>query len=175
MTQTSHLTSGSITNLDATPAVANVAGQGAAGYQKSINDYTTAVAADAVGSTYKFVRIPSNACVKAVWFESEAQGAGKVQLGLYYSDSTIDGTSQANQGVVINVNFFSDDIDCTSAVAKVEKTGANSYTLDKRNQEIWKAAGLSSDPGGYFDVVATVHTTAITTGTGKLGVQVDFI
>jgi hypothetical protein len=95
-----------------------------------------------------------------------------VQLGVYYSDSTIDGTAPANQGAVIDAKFFSDDIDCTAAVLPGEKvffTGG-SNTPDKRNQPLWQAAGLTSDPGGFFDIVATVHTTAVTTGTGKLGV-----
>lgn len=175
---TSALKSTPITNLDASPPVANTSGEGGPGRLTHVQGYVTAVAADAAGSTYRLCRIPSNCEVKSVVFESEAQGAGKVQLGLYYSTSTTDGTPAASVGTAINTKFFSDDIDCASAVAR---SGAytygsgGAYTLDKRNQPIWQAAGLTSDPGGFFDIVATVHTTAITTGTGKLGAECEFV
>ena len=93
---TSALKSTAITNLDTSPPTPNTAGKGAPGYLKSVSGYVTAVAADAAGSTYRLVRLPSNAVVKQVQFESEAQGAGKVQLGVYYSDASGDGTPQAN-------------------------------------------------------------------------------
>jgi hypothetical protein len=174
---TSALKSAPITNLDATPVVPNTTGEGAPGYVRSAYGQVTAVAADAAGSTYRLVRVPSNAKVQSLQFESQAQGAGKVQLGLYYSSSTVDGTQASLQGTVIDAKFFSDDIDCAAAVLPGEKvffTGG-SNTPDKRNQPLWQAAGLTADPGGFFDVVATVHTTAITTGTGKLGAAVLFV
>lgn len=87
---TSHLKSAAITNLDATPPVAVQAGNGATGYAKKVQGFVTAVAADAAGSTYQLVRLPTNARDIRVIFESEAQGAGKVQLSVYYSDSTVD-------------------------------------------------------------------------------------
>jgi hypothetical protein len=180
---TSHLKSTAITNLDTIPPLTPTTGEGGPGYLREVSGFTTAVAADAAGSTYQFVRIPTNAKVKHVVFTSEAQGAGKVQLGVYYSDSTVDGTAVANQGLVVpttGVNFFANDIDCTSAVNSVDEVfqnmataGANNLSL--YNQPLWQALGLTSDPGGFFDIVGTVHTTAVTTGTGRLGVSVSYI
>jgi hypothetical protein len=182
MTQTSHLSSGAITNLDTIPPLANTTGEGAPGYLRSVSGVCTPVAADAALSTYKFVRLPSNAKVKQVLLANEAQGAGKIQLGLYYSDATNDGTAVANQGAVISncVDFFASDIDLTSAIAQTDETfqnetGANAYKLAKQNQPLWKAAGLATDPGGFIDVVGTVHTTAITTGGGVVLVTVNFV
>lgn len=175
---TSALKSTSITNLDTTPPIQNSAGKGAAGYIKSVGGYVTAVAADAALSTYRLVRLPSNAVVKFLQFESEAQGAGKVQLGVYYSDAVGDGTpSTVDPTVAVSVKLFADDIDCASAVLPGDKTfyTGGGYTLDKRNQPLWQAAGLTADPGGFLDIVATVHTTAVTTGTGKLGVNALFV
>ncbi len=181
---TEALKSTAITNLDAAPPVAVQAGNGGGGYLRQVDGYLTPSASMAALSTYRIARVPTNARVKQVMFESEAQGAGKVQLGLYYSDSTVDGTPVAKQGLVVTsaasvsqVNFFSGDIDCASAVAKADYTyfGTALNTLDKRGKELWDAAGLAADPGGNFDVVATVHTTDITTGTGKMGVDVRFV
>lgn len=175
----SHLKSTAITNLDATPAVQSTTGEGAAGFMKTIDGYVVVPASDTTASTYQLVRVPTNAKVKSVRFESEAQGAGKVDLGVYYSTSTIDGTAAANQGLVVpgvGINLFATDIDCASAVAPTQEINqSGNYTLDLRDSPLWKAAGLTTDPGGMFDVVATVHTTAMTTGTGRLGVQVDYV
>lgn len=175
---TSHLKTAAITNLDATPPTASSSGEGAPGRLVHADGYVTAVAADAAGSTYQLARVPTNAKVKAVILESEAQGAGKVQVGLYYSSSPSDGTPPANQGTVVSgcVNLFAQDVDLTSAYGPTNVTNQNgAFTLDKRLQPLWQAAGLSSDPGGFFDIVATVHTTAITTGTGKVGARVEYV
>lgn len=171
---TEALKSTAITNLDAGTAVS--AGRGAPGRIHSVSGYVTVSASMAAGSTYRLVRVPSNCVVKQVLFESEAQGAGKFQVGVYPSDSTTDGTNAAAPNTATNVNLFANDIDCASAVTQADKTYTSgaSYTLDKRNQPLWQAAGLTSDPGGFLDIVATVHTTDVTTGTGKLGVCVNF-
>lgn len=166
---TSALKSTSITNLDASPVVENTRGAGAPGGVQYVDDYVTAVAADAAGSTYRFVRVPSNAIVKRVTIESEAQGAGKINLSVYY----------ANGGVIVPTtgdSFFASDIDLTSAVAPTDVTNeSGNYTIDKRKKRLWDALGLTSDPGGFFDIVGVVHTTAITTGTGKIRCAVEYI
>lgn len=171
-----HLKSTAITNLDKIPVLPLTAGEGGPGFLRSVGDYATPSASASATSTYQLARVPTNAKVKTVWFESQAQGAGKFQLGVYYSDSTMDGTAAANQGAVVNVNLFANDIDCTSAVTKADYTNqSGNYTPDLRNQPLWQAAGLSTDPGGMFDIVATVHTTAVTTGTGKIRSDVEYV
>lgn len=176
---TSALKSTSITNLDTTPPVENTRGSGAPGGVQYVDDFVTAVAADAAGSTYKFVRVPSNAIVKRVTIESEAQGAGKINLSVYYSSSTVDGTPSSKQGVIVPTtgdSFFASDIDLTSAVVPTDVTNeSGNYTIDKRKKRLWDALGLTSDPGGFFDIVGVVHTTAITTGTGKIRCACEYI
>lgn len=178
---TSVLKSTAITNLDTIPPLTPTTGEGGPGYLRTVEGFVTAVAADAAGSTYQLVRVPTRAILKDCIFRSEAQTAGKVQLSVYYSDSTVDGTAAANQGLVVpttGAGFVSDDIDCASAVAAIDKLGggtAPGWNLSKQNKQLWDALGLTADPGGYFDIVAVVHTTAITTGTGRLGVSVGFV
>lgn len=176
---TEALKSTAITNLDANPVTPNTTGKGAAGHLRSISGYVTVSASMAAGSTYRLVRVPSNAKIKQVLFESEAQGAGKFNLSVYYSDSTVDGTQPANQGLIVPTTgdqFFASDIDCTSLVVQSDKTNeSTNYTLAMRNKALWDALGLASDPGGCFDIVAVVHTTDVTTGTGKLGVCVHYV
>src|SRR5690242_11841929 len=174
-----NLKSTQITNLDASPIVANTVGENAPGVIRCVGGYATVSAAASVGSTYKLARIPTNAKVKRVLFESEAQGAGAFNLSCYYSDSTNDGTPVANQGVIVPTTgdqFFASDVSAASAVTQGDYTNeSGNYTLSLRNKELWDALGLTSDPGGFFDIVAVVHTTAVTTGTGKLGVCVNYV
>lgn len=176
---TEALKSTAITNLDASPIVANTAGYGAPGVVHQVDGYVTVSASMAAGSTYRLVRLPTKAIVKHLFFESEAQGAGKFNLSAYYSDSTTDGTSTTNQGVIVPTTgdqFWASDIDCASAVKSLDEINeSGNYTWAKRQKQLWDALGLTSDPGGFIDVVAVVHTTDVTTGTGKLGVSCLFV
>ena len=178
MSQTSHLDSLSITNLDATPYVTNTTGVGAQGFVRSINDYATPLAGDATGSTYRILRVRSNVKLKNLIIEYQAETAGAIEVGLYYSDSTIDGTSPANQGVVINASLFATEFSIASAGGPTElltMAATSAWTPLLKNTELWSAAGLASDPGGCFDIVCTVNTTAITTGTGIIGLEARFV
>lgn len=173
-----HVKDGYLTNLDATPRIVPTSGKGAAGFLKNVEGSAVAVASSSADSTYQLVRVPSTAKIKRIIFESAAQGAGAFDIGLYYST---DGSRAASAtsllaAAAIDQDFFATVIDCASAVARTDITNdSGSYTIDKRDMPIWEAVGLTSDPGGNFDIVATVKTTAVTTGTGRLGVSVDYV
>ena len=71
--------------------------------------------------------------------------------------------------------FFASAIAVASAVPITNVTNeSGNYTLAKRNQSLWQALGLASDPGGFFDIVAVVQT-AVTTGLGRIGVRVQYV
>lgn len=172
-----HVKSATITNLDASPVVQVTAGEGGPAPLKHVDGWATAVASGSADSTYQLCRVPSNAKVKSVIFESEAQGAGKFDVGLYYATDGLGKQPTALlAAAAIDQDFFALVVDCASAVLATELVGSatSTYTLNKRQMPLWQAAGLSADPGGNFDIVATVKTTAITTGTGKFGVKVSY-
>lgn len=172
---TEALKSGSVTNADATPVVPNTAGAGAAAFMWTVNDYIAVSASMDVASTYKLVRLPSNAKLKQLIFESAALGAGKFHIGAYYSDSVTDGTPPSLQGTLIDVDYFATLVDCASKVGPTDVLNeADTVTLDKRKMPLWQMLGLSADPGGFIDIVATVNTTAITTG-GLIGMLANFV
>lgn len=174
----SHLKSPSITDLDATPAVAQTAGEGGPGYVRNVSGYVTTVAADSIDTTYRFVRVPSNAVVKKVRLSSAAQAAGAVDVGVYYP--TIGKTGLPDLAAnAIDQDFFASAVSVAAASAWTDVTneaaGANaSYLISEINIPLWQAAGLTTDPGGFFDIVATV-TTAITTGAALIGLDVDYV
>jgi hypothetical protein len=174
-----HVKATQITNWDATPRVQGTAGEnGAPGLLRISEGYATAVASSSEDATYQLVRLPSTAKVKRIIFESEAQGAGKFDIGAYYAT---DGSSSAGAAsllaaAAIDQDFFASVIDCAAAVLRTDITNeSTTYTLAKRQMPLWQALGLTSDPGGNIDIVATVKTTAVTTGTGKFGISVEWV
>lgn len=184
MAQTSHLKSAQITALDTfTPSLADVqnAGVGAPARHQTVSGVATPLAADATGSTYQMVRVPSTAILKHVWFTGQAQGAGTFDCSVYYSDSTIDGTAAANQGLIVpttGATFIADAIVNASAVAQLEVLGyggtAAGWTPAMINKRLWDALGLATDPGGFFDIVLVCTDTAVTTGTGIMALTVEY-
>lgn len=101
------LKSTSITNLDASPVVENTRGTGASGYSYTIED-TVAVTATGIGtiaSTYRMVRVPSNAKIKSVLFatdkalDSNASNALAIDFNMAFSDAA-DGTQAQYQGLI---------------------------------------------------------------------------
>ena len=165
-----HVKDLSITGLDAVPQVIPTSGKGGAGNVKVSTGSAVAVASSSADSTYQLVRLPSTAKVKQIIFEPEAQTAGKFDLGVYYY--TGDGTSLLAADA-IDQDLFATDIDCASAVTPTDVTNeSGTYTHLKRLMPLWEAAGLTADPGDFIDIVATVKTTAVTTGTGRFGITV---
>lgn len=171
-----HVKSTFITNLDATPVVPNTAGEGASAYLKHAEGSAVAVAASSVDATYQLLRLASTCKLKSLQFESAAQGAGKFDIGAYYATDGVIGKPAALLAAnAISQAFFAAAVDCASAVARTDVlNSAGNYTIDKRTQPLWQALGLSSDPGGNIDIVATVKTTAVTTGTGRFGLSASY-
>lgn len=172
-----HVKSANVTTLDTVPPAGVTAGRGAGGYAVVVDDYITAVASSSADATYQVLRVPSACKIKSLIIESEAQGAGKFDVGLYYATDGQGGKATSLlAAAAIDQDFFATDVDCAAAVVPTEIVNeSGTYTLAKRNQPLWQAVGLTSDPGGSFDICLTVHTTAVTTGTGKTGLRAIYV
>lgn len=174
-----------ISNLDASPAVANNTGVGAEGYLKSISDYVTVTTGGlaSTSSTYKMVRLPSNAKVKRVELsfdtaaDSNASPTLAWDVGAYYSDSTVDGTNSANQGASISVNAFLANVKIPAATGgNVDHVNADSaFAALSKQQPLWQALALAADPGGFIDIVVAVHATAATAVSTNMYLEVQFV
>lgn len=166
-----------ITNLDATPVVVNTAGRGAPGYLQHVEGSAAFTSGPTSGSTYKLARVRTNVKVKSVkiWLDA-AVTTFTGDIGIYYSDSTVDGTSTANQGVEVNssTSLFGSAVALAAVVEPTEYVNeAGNMTGAKRLLELWDAAGLSADPGGYFDLVVT--TTATNSGAGVVNGSIEYV
>lgn len=179
-----HVKSIAITSLDTpfatvpAPAFISTAGEGSVGVLKMIDGYVTAVASSSINATYQLVRVPSNVKVKAIVLESEAQGQGSFDIGVYYAtdgSNALSVTGGLLAAAAISQAFFASAVDLTSAYGPTNVTNeSGTNVIAKRFQPLWQAIGLTTDPGGNFDIVATV-TTAVTTGTGKIYLKLDYV
>lgn len=167
---TEALKTASVTAADASPAGAITTGQGAPANLRSINDYLTTTSGVTVGSTYRMVRVRSDCKIKHIRWEADAMTQGPFDVGLYYADG---GNSAVPAGTVIDADFFATAVSAASAVPITDITNeAGTYKADERNKELWDAVGLSSDPGGMFDIVLT-STNTITAG-ALVGLEAEF-
>lgn len=170
-----HTKSTTITALDTAPVIFNTAGEGGPGYTKTLIGYITAGASDSIDTTYQFLRVPSNCKLHSLQFESAAQAAGTMDIGLYYA--TDGGGGRPTTLLVantINRTLFAAAVAITAASGPTQViNSAGNMPINKRVQPLWQAAGLASDPGGYFDIVGSL-AVAITTGTGLMGMSVAF-
>lgn len=175
---TDALKSAAITGFDTPPPTKPTAGAGGHAALLDISGWVTSTAGVTTGSTYQLVRLSSACYLKNLWFEAGADGGdGAYVLGLYYSDAptsgVLDGTQPTLAGTVIDNDFFNTDIDNTSAIVPTDYlNSAGNMPINKRAQPLWQAAGLSIDPGGFFDVVL-VSTATITNG-ALIGVTARF-
>ena len=156
-----------ITNREATPRVFNSPQNGGEGILHELYGWGTVTAALSITSVIRFCEIPSNARVTSVIGRSAAQGAGKVDVGIYQTN--------ANGGAVVDADLFASAWDLASAVKSVELIDESAeYTIDEMGKALWEVLGLSADPQRTYDVAATVVTTDVTTGTGKVSVSVRY-
>jgi hypothetical protein len=158
-----------ITNLDAVPPVRNQSGAGAKYTPQKVHAmaHVTSGVTAAGASYYRMVRLRSTARVKRILMWLDVAGTTITgDVGLYYSDSpNLDGTGVANAaGGVINVDHFAAAVALAAIVLvplDVTREGTTYLGADME-LPLWNtsASGLTSDPGGFFDIVFTLTSTA---------------
>lgn len=158
----------SITDQDASPRVAVQAGAGAGAPLTFVEGYAAVAATDEDLSTYRLVRVPSNAKMKRLTVEATALGGScAANYGLHYASAQADCGPGIVAGAVIDADFFASAVVHTNAVAPTNIINEGGFlTIAERGagMPLWQAAGLSADPGGKFDIVATLTVDAATGG-----------
>lgn len=179
--------SASITALDTAPQNATSStglteGAGAAGRLVNHSDYVAATTGGlaSTDSKYKMVRLPTQCIVKAITIFSKSgldTSTGlKLDIGAYYSDSTSDGTPASLQGTAISVNCFMSATAFAQSSAGSRISGMTNIDANLLNSQLWAQVGLSSDPGGYIDIVVAVQTVASGTAVaGNIGMNVETV
>jgi len=172
----------SITNLDATPPLRGTHGVSHRyGPTKAhgICAVTSGVTA-AGASYYRLVRVRSNSKIKHVWAWLSASSTTITgDIGIYYSDApNLDGTQSINSaGGVINADHFASAVALAAVVTPTEYTfEAGTYLGADMELPLWNtaASGLTTDPGGFFDIVFTLTSTAGAAAIVNLEVEYDY-
>lgn len=144
-----HLKSTVVTNATATPKVLSNAHQYGGVLKEACSVVTPAAAAEAA-STYRFVRIPSNARVSQILLKNAAfTTAGAINLGLY----DVDG------GAAVDADLFCSALALTAAKDNADVTfESGEYSIAESEKMIWEVLGLTADPCKEYDVTAVVTT-----------------
>ena len=168
----------SITNADTVPPVFNTAGEGAQAPLLHINDIVTVAATDSIGSTYKLVRLPTGAHVKAVTLYSVGCTTMTADIDVMFSDAPSDGTPTNLGGTIPQIAAANNKLfgaaESMAALPRTDVTHANAtnYPLGSTNQPLWAVLGYASDPGGLFDIV--LSTVVAPTVAGTVAAHVDY-
>jgi len=152
-----------VSNADATPKVMNNPVQDGGGLREKLGVVAVA-AADDDTSTYRMVRVPSNARISSIDLIADAiAGAVAYECGVY---QTAD-----NGGAVVVDDVFSgaSGIDIHLGGNIDMMTGV---VAANRGQPLWQLLGLSSDPLRHYDIVLTADTVG--TAAGNLALRVRY-
>lgn len=159
-----------ITNATATPRVLNTTGLAGGQVQRSIG-FVTLANGDSATSIYRVARLPSNCYVDAIKLTCLDIGTtGTADIGLYYP------TTHSNGGTVIDVDAFASAINFHGGSIDVDvdyDSGAAAGLITNAEKRLWERAGLTSDPGGEFDLV--LGLAADTDAAGTILVRVYFV
>lgn len=163
---TEDLKSTPITNADATDRVFNNAGVSGGSVKQHVGTVEANAAGDA-GSTYRMVRIPSNATGISVIFACDDLGTtATVNIGLY--DTADEG------GAAVDADFFASAVDCNSAAVAPTEVAHESgvYGIEDIEKPLWEALGLSSDPNKEYDL--TIVSVGDIDQDGTMSVRVQY-
>lgn len=168
--------SAAINTLDSYPITQISAGEGVPGNLRYVDGSAPITSGVTNGSLYRVVRIPSNAKVKSVlaWLDA-ASTTITGSISVYYSDAVHDGTQYANQGLVVpttGAGFFASGLALAAVIEPTEESGqSGTYVGSLRIKALWDALGLTSDPGGFFDICWVGTSTAGAAAVVNLAVQ----
>lgn len=157
--------SAAITDQDAIPRVAPQAGRGAGFRDKEIDGFAVVVNGDSIASKYILARIPSNVYVKELMLWTTAITACATDIGIYKASGAADVPPGQVVGEVIDADFFAAAQSLATVLNGAQAMTQTVYTLLNRQKPLWEALGLTSDPGGKFDIVLTLTAAAASNGT----------
>lgn len=126
-------------------------------------------------------KVPSDCIIDGVYIKNDDLDSNvtptlAVDVGVYYSG--IGGTQAFDgntSGTELDVNLFATAVTTLQAanVTWTEVTN-EAQNIDNYNKELWEAAGLTEDPGGYFYIGTKVTTAAATAAAGGLVIKADY-
>lgn len=157
-----------VTNLDATPMVLNNLNIAGAVLREQVATVEV-LAADDNGSVYRMCRVHSSWRISELTLFGDAiASASSFDLGLYQT--------AANGGAVVDANAYADAASIASASltgTQLLFEGGSAVGVEKIEQAVWQNAGLTADPGRFYDLALTANVVG--TATGTVSVRVRYV
>lgn len=164
-----------ITNRDSVPAVINDGRLERSTLESGVGSVAVG-AADSATSYYPLVSVPSSAMVRGVLATCVAGMttlAGNV--GVYKNTKDSNGVTTGVPANTGSGTLFASAQTFAAALNRSDVTNASgTYTTVLREQPLWQAIGLASDPNTTYDI-GVVVTTANTGAAGRLGLEVHYV
>jgi hypothetical protein len=154
-----------ITNLEASPIVLTNPLKSRGRLRESIETLETANG-DSIASTYRFLRVHSSWRISDVILDSDDIGTTTIaDFGLY--KTTGDG------GAVVDADFFASAVSLKDGALANTNITKESGVVDIANsgKALWEQLALTTDPGLFYDVTATLTAAADAAGTITLRVR----
>lgn len=156
-----------LVNRDATPKVLTDAFL-SGGMMEESQGSVKSGAADAAGTTYRLIQVPSNARLSTLQWQSDALGSGCVlDVGVWYPTVLPLGggafLASGSSGVLISSSIFATGLTAPAANAMTEITNQSlNYLIPLQETPLWNVLGMASDPEVDFDIgfVARLATAA---------------
>lgn len=170
-----NLKSTAITNLDLTPPIRPTAGKegGNSVLYDVVGIAGPTTTAATTGGILRMVRVPSNAIIRDIMIAQQAATTtATFDCGAYYSDGN-DGTTAANSGLVIDADYFATGVDTHLVITWTSVMfEATTITVVDTVKPLWQMLGLTTDPGGYIDIVLV--NTATISGAATMAMRVQY-
>lgn len=150
------LKSSAITDHTAVPRVPVSPSKGADCKLVEVAGLVTPAADDTAASTYRFCRVPSNACIRGVFISAaDATTAGTMDIGVYATKQ--DGTI----GAVKDADLFASALAMTGGpYNNSDQTNeSGEYTYAEQVKPLWEVLGETVDPHVDYEIVGTVVST----------------
>ncbi len=173
---TYNILSTAISNRDATPKVLTDAFVAGGQVSASEGYVQTHGAADAAGTTYRMVSIPSSARIEGVKFSNDALATScTVDVGVWWPTYIPigSGLSASIASTVIHTTLFASVLNCSASAADtniLNQSLANGIATQEL--PLWSAAGLASDPNMDLDIV--VYVAVAVAQQGYIGLKVSY-
>jgi hypothetical protein len=130
----------------------------AAASPRSIIGFVAVASGDDDGSVYRLARVHSSWVLHGIEIQNTAiTGGTDYDLGLYQT--------AANGGAEVDKDVYMDGQTLASAVLTGADRLSHTRALTKTGQRVWEDAGLSADPGRYYDLCLTGNTVGTADGT----------
>jgi len=156
-----------IANRDANPKVLIDAFLSGGLYQETQGSVKTG-AADAAGTTYRLVSIPSNARLSMLEWQSDSLGSGCVlDVGVWFPTTVPLGgaafLASGSAAALISSSIFAAGLTAPAATTLTEITNqSTNYLIPLQETPLWNVLGFVTDPEVSFDIgfIARIATAS---------------